>query len=129
MATMVRIKAETHQRLQNIAKSSQRSLPDVLDEAIRQYEKQRFLADCNAAYARLREDDKEWQNELEERALWENTLGDGLEADEYSLLDSNAIVAKPAEKRAAKISAKPAAKAVAESKSRAKKPTIAAAKL
>jgi len=84
MATMVRIKAETHQRLQRIAKSSKRTLPDVLDEAVRQYEKQRFLADCDAAYLRLRKNAREWQEELEERALWENTLGDGLEDDEYS---------------------------------------------
>lgn len=84
MATMVRIRPETHQRLQQLAKSSKRTLPDVLDEAISQYEKQRFLADCNAAYARLREDESAWNEELEERALWENTLIDGLEPDEYS---------------------------------------------
>ncbi len=84
MATMVRIKAETHQRLQRLAKSSRRSLPDVLDEAIKQYEKQRFLADCDAAYTRLREDQEAWQDELDERALWDNTLSDGLEEDEYS---------------------------------------------
>lgn len=84
MATMVRIKEETHQRLQQLAKSSRRSLPDVLDEAIKQYEKQRFLADCDAAYTRLREDQEAWQDELDERALWDNTLSDGLEDDEYS---------------------------------------------
>lgn len=84
MATMVRIKAETHQKLQQLAKSSQRSLPDVLDEAIKHYEKQRFLQECDAAYIRLREDANAWQEEIEERALWDNTLSDGLEDDEYS---------------------------------------------
>lgn len=96
MATMVRIKAETHQRLQRIAKNTKRTLPDVLDEAIRSYEKQRFLQECDAAYVRLREDTSAWQEETEERTVWENTLGDGLEDDEYAKEkpDANALRTK-----------------------------------
>ena len=78
---MVRIKPETHRRLQTLARESKRTLPEVLDEAISEYERKQFLEECNAAYARLRADPEAWQEELEERALWDCTLMDGLEDD------------------------------------------------
>jgi len=41
-----------------------------------------FLQAAEECYARLRKDPKAWQEELEERAVWETTLLDGLEEDE-----------------------------------------------
>ncbi|MDQ3814515.1 MAG: toxin-antitoxin system protein [Armatimonadota bacterium] len=77
----VRIKPETHRKLQKLARETGQSLPDVLDKAISEYERQRFLAECNASYTRLREDPEAWREELEERALWDCTLMDGLKDD------------------------------------------------
>ena len=37
----------------------------------------------NRAYAEMKKDSKKWQEELEERALWDCTLLDGLENDKY----------------------------------------------
>ena len=74
----VRIKPETHQRLQRLARDSKRSLPDVLDEAIGAYERRVFLEGLSEDFARLRADPEVWQEELEERALWDCTLMDGL---------------------------------------------------
>lgn len=74
----VRIKPETHEKLQKLARDSKRSLPEVLDEAISEYERRVFLEECNASYARLRADPVAWQEELDERALWDCTLMDGL---------------------------------------------------
>lgn len=74
----VRIKPETHQRLQRLARDSKRSLPDVLDEAIGAYERRVFLEGLSEDFARLRADPEAWQEELEERALWDCTLMDAL---------------------------------------------------
>ena len=54
------------------------------DEAAREREaeEQRFWDEYNAAYARLRADPEAWRAELQERALWDNTLMDGLDPDE-----------------------------------------------
>lgn len=38
-----------------------------------------FLEAANKAYNNLRNNPKAWQEELEERELWEQTLADGLE--------------------------------------------------
>lgn len=42
--------------------------------------RQRLLAETNEAYAALRADIKAWKEELQERALWDGTLADGLES-------------------------------------------------
>jgi hypothetical protein len=36
---------------------------------------------ANAAYAAMRENEDEWQEELRERRLWDATLADGLEEE------------------------------------------------
>ena len=77
----VRIKPETHKKLQHLARESKRSLPDVLDEAISEYERRKFLEGLSEDFARLRANPELWQEELEERALWDCTLMDGLEDD------------------------------------------------
>src|SRR5207247_2323868 len=51
----------------------------ILDEAIDQYQRDKFLDEVNAAYARLRADPKAWKEELAERQDWNGTLIDGLE--------------------------------------------------
>ena len=51
----------------------------ILDEAIDQYSRDKFLDEVNAAYARLRADPKAWKEELAERKEWDGTLMDGLE--------------------------------------------------
>ena len=51
----------------------------ILDEAIDQYQRNKFLDEVNAAYARLRADPKAWKEELAERKDWDGTLMDGLE--------------------------------------------------
>jgi hypothetical protein len=45
-------------------------------------ERERFFAEADLAYKRLREDPEAWQQELEERAEWDATLLDGIDLDE-----------------------------------------------
>jgi predicted transcriptional regulator len=79
MATNVRIQPETHAKLRQLAQEAGVSMPEVLEEAIDDLYRKRFLEECNRAYARLKADPKAWQEELAERKAWEATLADGLE--------------------------------------------------
>jgi len=61
------------------AKREGKPMQAVLDEAIEHYQRDKFLDEVNAAYAALRNDPKAWKAEQAERALWDNTLADGLD--------------------------------------------------
>lgn len=54
-------------------------MQSVLDDAVERYQRDKLLDEINAAYAALRKDPKAWKAELAERALLENSIGDGLE--------------------------------------------------
>lgn len=75
----VRIKSDTHAKLRDIAKSTGKSMPEVLDEAVEVLRRIRMLEDTSRAFAALRSDPKAWLAEMAEREQWEATLGDGLE--------------------------------------------------
>jgi hypothetical protein len=43
---------------------------------------QDLLSETNRAYAALKADQKAWEEEREERSLWDSTLADGLESQD-----------------------------------------------
>jgi hypothetical protein len=47
--------------------------------ALRDCQAKQFFESVNSAYAALREDPKQWQEELDERTAWDATLSDGLD--------------------------------------------------
>ena len=59
-------------------------MQSVIDQAVEAYRRRRFLEAANEEYARLRADPTAWGEELEERRLWDSTLLDALESDEWS---------------------------------------------
>jgi hypothetical protein len=75
----VRIDVKSHQALRELAAQTGETLQAVLSRAIEEYQRKRFWEQANADYAALRNDPEAWQEELEERALWESALTDGLE--------------------------------------------------
>jgi len=77
----VRVKAKTQATLRELAAHDGITMSDVLEQAVEAYRRQLFLEELNDAYAALRADEDAWREELEERALWDNTLLDGLEDD------------------------------------------------
>ena len=81
MPANVRIKAETYTRLKELAVEQKQSLPEVLDEAVDQLYRRRFLEACNRDYARLRKNSKAWKEELSRRKKWDATIADGLETE------------------------------------------------
>lgn len=71
----VRIRPETHERLRQLAE--QRGVPmlDVLDAAVERLWRESLLATLNRDYEALRADPQRWQDELQERALWDAASG------------------------------------------------------
>jgi predicted transcriptional regulator len=79
MPANVRIQPDTYAKLRALADEAGVTMPEVLDEAIDELYRKRFLDECNRAYGRLKGTSKAWKQELEERKAWEQTLDDGLE--------------------------------------------------
>jgi hypothetical protein len=52
--------------------------------ALEEYRRRLFLEEANQAFAELRKDPTAWQEELEERRIWDRTLADGLEEEPVS---------------------------------------------
>lgn len=80
-STTVRIGDEARQALRQLADKTGESMQVILDRAIKQYRRQLYLEEANAAYAALRNKPDAWQEELDERSLWDRTLTDNLAGD------------------------------------------------
>ncbi len=75
----VSVSENTHRTLVSIAESSGETMQSVVDQAIESYRRSIFLAQANAAFVALRQNETLWQEELVERSLWEQTVSDGME--------------------------------------------------
>lgn len=75
----IEISANTKEILDQISKDSGKSESEILEGALQLYSDQEFWKNTNTAYWCLREDAVQWQEELDERKLWESTLSDGVE--------------------------------------------------
>lgn len=78
----VRISAASHKALRELAEQSGESMQSLLDKAVADYRRKKFLEGLAADYAALRSDSEAWADELAERKSWEATLMDGLDPDE-----------------------------------------------
>jgi hypothetical protein len=76
--TSVQISEKSLEIVRNISERNGLQISDVLDKAVETYRREVFLDDTNRAFETLKEDSVSWQEELEERALWEDTLSDGV---------------------------------------------------
>jgi hypothetical protein len=76
---MVRIRKETQNILRELAVSEGKPMQTILDLAIEEYRRLRFLQEANAAYATLRNNPKAWKVELAERKEWDATMADDQE--------------------------------------------------
>ena len=76
--TSVQISEKSLEIVRNISERNGLQMSDVLDKAVETYRREVFLDDTNRAFETLKEDSDSWQEELEERALWEDTLSDGV---------------------------------------------------
>jgi len=79
MSKLIRVSDEAYSKLKSIIKSTGSSQQDVIDEALKNWERDVILKQANAAYMEMRKNDKECAEEQEELSLWDATLQDGLE--------------------------------------------------
>lgn len=80
--TTVRVSERTHHLLRDLAARTGEPMQAIIERAIEDYRRRRFFEEVNAAYAAERRDPVAWAAEEEDRALWEVTLADGLDAEE-----------------------------------------------
>jgi predicted transcriptional regulator len=76
-AATVRISEAAHRALQELAERERVSMQTVLDRAIENYRRNRFLDAVNQTFAALRGDDEKWKAEADERREWSATNTDG----------------------------------------------------
>ena len=79
--TQVRVSEGTHQLLRSLANQAGESMQDVVEKAVEHYRRKAFLEGLNNDFRDLQEDTTAWDDEKEERGLWDNTLQDGLEKE------------------------------------------------
>lgn len=79
---MVRIRTEDHEVLKELAEQTGQSMSDVLSRAIESYRRKHFLYGLAQDFAGLRVREGEWDDELQERAVWDQVLGDDLEDED-----------------------------------------------
>ncbi|WAM33298.1 ribbon-helix-helix domain-containing protein [Caldicellulosiruptor morganii] len=77
--TTVRVDVETYEGLKKLASELNQPMQKIIQEALKEYKRKVMLSKTAEAFAALKENKKLWQEEIEERELWENTLQDGIE--------------------------------------------------
>jgi predicted transcriptional regulator len=77
----IRVSDETHSILHELATLENTSMQDILGKAVEEYRRKRFLDGLNEDFARLREKEDLWAEEIAERTLWTATLLDGQETE------------------------------------------------
>ena len=75
----IRISPRSKAVLRDLAAREGKPMQTVLDDAIEHYQRDKFLDEVNAAYARLQADPIAWKEELDERLALDGTLMDGIE--------------------------------------------------
>jgi predicted transcriptional regulator len=98
MASSVRVDSKLHARLREIAESERRPIGKVIEDAIGQYEREKFWRDVHDSVERLRADPAAWQAYRDEVAVFEGGSMDGLEHEEpyYTPEEEEAIRAEHA---------------------------------
>lgn len=78
MSKLIRISDNSYSKLEKIAHYIGQSQQEILEQAIKNLEKEIILKKANNSYATTRKNSQLWQKEQEELTLWETTLRDGL---------------------------------------------------
>ena len=75
----VRISSSSYQILKTLSQNKGQSMQSVIDQAIEDLRRRKMLEETNLAFSALKSDNTAWQDEIDERGIWENTLSDGVE--------------------------------------------------
>lgn len=98
MATMVRVDEKLHATLRQIAEAEHRPIGQVIEDAVKRYQREKFWQGVHEDFARLRSDPVAWRHYQHETALFEGASLDGLEHEEpyYTPEEEEAIRAEHA---------------------------------
>jgi hypothetical protein len=83
--TTIRISKAAHDRLKEISQIEDKSMQSVLESILEKYRRESFLRRTNESFKKLQENSANWQEELQERALWDHTLEDDLQDDKSEI--------------------------------------------
>ena len=75
----VQISEKALEVVRQISEQKGLEISDVLDNAVEVYRREVFLEQTSRSFEALKEDPEAWREELEERALWETALADGVD--------------------------------------------------
>ena len=79
----MRVTETTHRILRELAGQSGDSMTVIVERAVERYQREQLLTGANEAWAVLQADPSARADIEAEQALWEQTLGDGLEREEW----------------------------------------------
>jgi predicted secreted protein len=77
----VRISSNSYQILKSLSQEEGQTMQSLIDNALENLRREKMLEAANRAFATLKANENEWNEELAERELWENTLSDGVEKE------------------------------------------------
>ena len=77
----VRISSNSYQILKSLSQEEGQTMQSLIDNALEDLRRRKMLEATNQAFARLKANESDWNEELAERELWENTLSDGVEKE------------------------------------------------
>ena len=97
-APVVKLKPQTHAKLQEIAKQDDQPMGEVVTYLIDRYEQERFWMQAQEDLARLKADPEAWQEYMDELAFFDQSVGAGLEdeAPYYTPEEEEEILAEAA---------------------------------
>ena len=81
MSTNIQISARSLDVIRQISERKGLDVSEVLDYAVEAYRREVLLDETSTAFQALKENSEAWVEELNERELWENSIGDGLERE------------------------------------------------
>lgn len=75
----IKVATSTYAILKDLATAEKDTMQAILDRVLKEYQTKKFFESVNKAYEQM--SSEEWDDEIKERKLFENTLLDGLEED------------------------------------------------
>ena len=75
----IKLSKNAKNTLEELAKTSGKPINYLVEQAIETYRRHLFLVEANLAFSNLRKEANAWQEELQERELWDLTLLDGVD--------------------------------------------------
>ena len=79
----IRVSAETYEQLAERARREDVTIGEIVARFLREEQRRAFFAEYDRQMRALREDEKAWADYQAELALWDSTIGDGLDEEPW----------------------------------------------